>query len=201
MRIFGDAIDDKIFPKKIKKFTQEEKNLIDKFINSILREDKKSEIEDSNITSFNDRDDCVTEEIHKQFVFKYVPFSLTFKKFYASDKKSLHIARYGTDLISDGLINLKTGRITHGPNEEKSFEKEKVITGIIVVSWQEYLLFYPANDKRGSFPSDYEVHMRTKYQGVEEGGFHLTSECKKHIEKIHFKRIKNSIVRKAKESE
>ena len=43
IRIFGDAIDDKIFPKKIKRFTQEEKDLIEKFVNSILRNDKKSE--------------------------------------------------------------------------------------------------------------------------------------------------------------
>ena len=42
IRIFGDAIDDKLFPKKIKRFTQEEKDLIEKFINSILREDKNS---------------------------------------------------------------------------------------------------------------------------------------------------------------
>ena len=37
MNIFGDAIDDMIFPKKNKKFTQEEKSLIDKFINTIPR--------------------------------------------------------------------------------------------------------------------------------------------------------------------
>ena len=47
MKIFGDAIDDKIFPKEIKRFTAEEKSLIDKFINSILRGDKKSELEES----------------------------------------------------------------------------------------------------------------------------------------------------------
>ena len=33
MKIFGDAIDDKIFPKEVKRFTQEEKSLIDKFMN------------------------------------------------------------------------------------------------------------------------------------------------------------------------
>ena len=55
MKIFGDAIDDKIFPKEIKRFTAEEKSLIDKFLNSILREDKKSELEESRTRSFNDR--------------------------------------------------------------------------------------------------------------------------------------------------
>ena len=81
MKIFGDAIDDKIFPKEIKRFTAEEKSLIDKFLNSILREDKKSELEKSIITSFNDRADGITEEIFKSFVFKGVPFHLRFKKF------------------------------------------------------------------------------------------------------------------------
>ena len=57
IRIFGDAIDDKIFPKKIKRFTQEEKDLIEKFVNSILRNDKKSELEKSEITQFNDSND------------------------------------------------------------------------------------------------------------------------------------------------
>ena len=78
MKIFGDAIDDKIFPKEVKRFTQEEKSLIDKFINTILREDKKSELEDSKIKSFNDRADCITEEIYKNFVFKGVHFYLRF---------------------------------------------------------------------------------------------------------------------------
>ena len=68
MRIFGDAIDDKIFPKKIKRFTQEEKNLIEKFVNSILRNDKYSELENSEINQFNDRLDGITEEIHKYFI-------------------------------------------------------------------------------------------------------------------------------------
>jgi len=32
MKIFGDAIDDKIFPKEVKRFTQEEKSLIDNLL-------------------------------------------------------------------------------------------------------------------------------------------------------------------------
>ena len=87
MRIFGDAIDDKIFPKKIKRFTQEEKNLIEKFVNSILRNDKYSELENSEINQFNDRLDGITEEIHKYFIFKKSEISLRFSKYYTNEKK------------------------------------------------------------------------------------------------------------------
>ena len=204
MKIFGDAIDDKIFPKKIKRFTQEEKNLIDKFINSILREDKKSELEESEIKSFNDRPDGITEEIYKQFIFKGIPFMLRFKKFYAGDKNLLYYARYGlNELIADGNIRPDTGHLSWGAKNEgadfdKDIKNEKVITGIIVDSWHEYLLFYPSKIQKQETEDKFQLVMRTKYEGVKKGGFYLTAKCKKRIEMIHFKRIKKAILIRAK---
>ena len=133
MKIFGDAIDDKIFPKEIKRFTAEEKNLIDKFINSILREDKKSELEKSEIEIFNDRRDRITEEIYKDFVFKGVSFHLRFSKIYTNEKKTIewlpsdefHLG----DLLYDGYST-----IDFSPTESllKDFADDKSITGIFV---------------------------------------------------------------------
>ena len=37
--------------------------------------------------------------------------------------------------------------------------------------------------------------MRTKYQDAERGGFDLTTKCKNHIKKVHFKIIKNTILK------
>ena len=110
MRIFGDAIDDKIFPKKIKRFTQEEKDLIEKFINSILRNDKKSELEKSEITQFNDRLDGITEEIYKYFIFKKSEISLRFSKYYTNEKKSVitsqNLLLMEEVLITDPLLKV-----------------------------------------------------------------------------------------------
>ena len=44
MNIFGDAIDDKLFPKPNKRFTDQEKNLIENFFLSIMKKDKDSEL-------------------------------------------------------------------------------------------------------------------------------------------------------------
>ena len=87
IKIFGDKIDDQIFPKEIKRFTQEEKDLITNFVNSLLREDKKSELDKIEITPLYDRLDCCTETMDIIFRLKSVnEFRLIFTKYYHSPR-------------------------------------------------------------------------------------------------------------------
>tara|TARA_Y200000002_G_scaffold343361_1_gene315803 strand:- start:398 stop:982 length:585 start_codon:yes stop_codon:yes gene_type:complete len=193
VRIFGDAIDDKIFPKKIKRFTQEEKDLIEKFVNSILRNDKKSELEKSEITQFNDRLDGITEEIYKYFIFKKSEISLRFSKYYTNEKKKCD---YLTEFALDGR-NYFDG----SPSKSllKEFEKDKSITGIYVKGFYkadlEFILesVYPKE-----YPKTEELAIRTRYEDVKSGGYSLTKDCKTRIEKVHFKIIKNAILKAVK---
>ena len=209
MRIFGDAIDDKIFPKEIKRFTAEEKSLIDKFLNSILREDKKSELEDSRTESFNDRVDCITEEIYKGFVFKGVPFYLRFFKFYTNEKKTIEwlpsdefgLGALEMDGYCDGTVGFKKRLL-------KDLADEKSITGIFVkgfanipksagLDYLDFILKSKSNDKDSGHGSDV-LGIRTKYEDARRGGCDLTSKCKSHIEKVHLKIIKDTILKATK---
>ena len=206
IRIFGDAIDDKLFPKKIKRFTQEEKDLIEKFINSILREDKNSELESTQIDQFNDRLDGITEKITKYFYYKDTEFVLFFEKLYANDVKDYMDHRYNiTSFFPDGDVNKITGQPTWGSNKGRDDlnkeVKQEPFTGIIVKSWQEYLNFYPRKDKKNSQGIIESVSIRTKYQNVKEGEFTLTKERKDRIQKVHFKRIKEAILRRIKDDD
>jgi len=194
---FGDSIHDKLFPNKIKRFTQEEKSLIDKFINTILREDKKSELEVSKAENFNDRIDGITEEIYKQFILKDIPFYLRFRKFYSNNIKD----RVSRDLMYDGYNSVR-GHIEED-NFLKDFEDDKSITGIFVRG----LACVPKStgfDTLGFFTMyrekpEYEVKpvevlgIRTRYEGE-----HLTDECKHHIENVHLEIIKNAILKEIK---
>ena len=42
--------------------------------------------------------------------------------------------------------------------------------------------------------------IRTNYLDADRGGANLTSKCKNHIKNIHFKIIKNSILKRTKEN-
>lgn len=205
IKIFGDAISDKLFPKKVKRFTQEEKDLIDKFINSILREDKNSELESTQIEQFNDRSDGITEKITKYFYYKDTEFVLFFEKLYADDVKDYLDHRYSiTSFFPNGNINEITGQPTWGSNNEreqfqKDLKEDGVFTGILVKSWQEYLNFYPRKDDKNSQGILEAISIRTKYQDLRNGGSNLTKECKNQIQKVHFKTIKDSLARRIKD--
>ena len=207
IRIFGDAIDDKLFPKKTKRFTQEEKDLIEKFINSILREDKNSELESTQIDQYNDRLDGITEKITKYFNYKDTAFVLFFEKFYSSDIKNYLDHRYNvTSFFPDGNTNEITGQPTWGSNKEreqfvKDLKDDGALTGIFVSSWQEYLNFYPRKDENNSQGYTESVSIQTRYQNVKDGGFTLIKERKDRIQKVHFKTIKQAILRRVKDDE
>ncbi len=188
IRIFGDAIDDKIFPKKIKRFTQEEKDLIEKFVNSILRNDKKSELEKSEINQFNDRLDGITEEIYKYFIFKKSEISLRFSKFYTNEKKQ---CKYTTEFAYDG-----NGTFYGSPSQSllKDFEKDKSLTGIYVQGFYKLdFEFMLVSEHPKDYPKTDKLAIRTRYEDAGYGGSSLTKDCKTRIEKVHFKIIKNAI--------
>jgi hypothetical protein len=188
MRIFGDAIDDKIFPKKIKRFTQEEKDLIEKFVNSILRNDKNSELEKSEINQFNDRLDGITEEIHKYFIFKKSEISLRFNKFYTDDKKKVD---YLFGFTVDGGVGHSSTKILY-----KEFQEDKSVTGIYVDGFYKGPLDFILESKhKNYFPKTEKLEIRTRYNNPESGGHSLTKDCKTCIEKVHFKIIKNAILK------
>ncbi len=88
MSIFGDFIDDKIFPKANKKFIQEEKILIDQFIELIYKNFKSFEIEYSDTDVHYDDPRFFTESISKTFSdTKKKKLSISFFKIYCSEKK------------------------------------------------------------------------------------------------------------------
>ena len=105
-KFFPGVINDLIFHKPTKRFTDEEKLIIDNLINTILREDKKSEIIEYK-TSYPDTQSTfpkhyseysgdlnepnspkiivetyITETIFKSFIFKGKKFHISFNKAY-----------------------------------------------------------------------------------------------------------------------
>ena len=203
IRIFGDKIDDKIFPKKIKRFTEEEKNLITKFVNSILRGDKNSELESSDNEPLYDQISNITDS--QNFIFslkKRNLFSLTFGKFYKSGLKEKDYV-YHTDIGMDGLESWDTNK---SDEFKKQISKEKVLTGIYVWCRRGKLpaiitdaireliddggiSMYLKDFIIGERPGESNFVMRTRYQNVESGGSRLTNESKERIQNFHFEKI------------
>jgi hypothetical protein len=189
---FGDGIHDKLFPNKLKRFTQQEKSLIDKFINSILNQDNKSDLEESTAESYNDRVDMITEIIRKRFIFKGVLFNLRFLKFFSNNIK-LGQTVYPYELEYDG-------HDSSGPPYRdrllKDFAEEGSITGILVKgeahpSKTGFLDFIIKSSYGKSTKGQDVLGIRTRYDGGD-----LTDECKDRIEKFHLEIIKNAIIKK-----
>ena len=67
MKVFGDYIDSKIFFKKLRKFTNEEKLLVDNIFNSISHQDTNSKI----VTTYNneifENSEFINEILIKRF--------------------------------------------------------------------------------------------------------------------------------------
>lgn len=95
MKIFSDYIDSRIFFKKLRKFTTEEKGLIDNIYNLILRNDKKSEITESEEIEIFNNNDFITDIISKSFIVNGQSMYLEFYKHYCYEKE------YFTRLLID----------------------------------------------------------------------------------------------------
>jgi len=176
---------DSVLSKKTKKFTDEEKLMIDNFCISILKSYKNSQIESSNLIKERFSKDLTYETIEKMLMLNGNSIPLKFKKFYSDQHKDHREAMYETNIE---------------PDDTKSGEfKSKVVTGILVSSWPGYLLFckcqmssddrYMCEDNKHD-----EVHMRTLYNKNDK----LTSSCLNRIVKIHFKNIKDTIDKECK---
>jgi hypothetical protein len=204
IRIFGDKIDDQIFPKNIKRFTAEEKDLITKFVNSILREDKNSELESSSNESLYDQLSNITDSLNFLFILnKKKLFSLTFAKFYKNDIKEKHCVYYRNFML-DGKDDGYTIQDTKTFANEIS--KEKVLTGVYVWCRRGKLpaqindsvkdriengaiSIYLRDFLIGEQAGESDFVMRTRYEQVENGGSILTSKCKERIKNLHFDKI------------
>ena len=90
INIFGDYIDSKIFFKKLRKFTDEELLLIDNIYNSILREDKNSEITLNHHEQIYDNIEHRSDLISKEFKFKERKYRLDFTKHYCDNRPQGH---------------------------------------------------------------------------------------------------------------
>ena len=89
MKIFGDFIDSKIFFKKLRKFTNEEKVLVENIFGSILGKDKNSKI----ITTYNnerfENSEFISDVVLKEFILNGHPIGLEIRKHYCDEKKMI----------------------------------------------------------------------------------------------------------------
>ena len=78
----------------------------------------------------------------------------------------------------------------------KDFADEKSITGIFVKGYD--LDFIMKSRYKDPGRGHDVLGIRTKYEDARIGGFHLTTKCKNHIEKVHLKIIKDAILKATK---
>lgn len=192
IKFFGDSIHDKLFPNEIKRFTEEEKLMIDKFIIAILKLDNHSDLQESFSKSYNDRVDRITEVLVKKFIFKKVIFNLTFSKYFSNDVKDEgHTFPY--ELMYDGYNDADF--IREQDRLLKDFAEEGSITGIIVKGYfNSYESFNFILKSRYGHDNTYGKNgvdsfgIRTRYEGDK-----LTKECKHKIGDYHFNIIWDAI--------
>ena len=193
IKFFGDSIHDKLFPNEIKRFTEEEKLMIERFITAILKLDNQSDLQESFSKSYNDRVDRITEVIVKKFIFKKVIFDLSFSKYFSNDVKDDHL--YPIELERDGHYS---SDLRYKDKMLKEFKEEGSITGIIVKgSFNDYksldFILKSKYDNTFSlagldkFGRSY-FGIRTRYEGDK-----LTKECKNKIGDYHFNIIWDAI--------
>ena len=127
MKIFSDYIDSKIFFKKLRKFTKEEKGLIDNIYNLLLRKDKKSEIIESEQEELFNNNDFITDIISKSFVFNKQSMYLNFFKHYCYEKE------YFAGLLND-VNNTEGEDIFPDPNNRYLPKKDQKYKHLIYIT-------------------------------------------------------------------
>ena len=183
IKIFGDKIDDFLFPNESKKFTHQEKTIIDQFLVSLIKLYKNSELEDSANYPHYDRIDYVTEVIRKYITLNDESFAFCFAKVFRSGVNKNHYIPY-TQFIYDG----ETSRSFESSEKfRKELDKEKVISGIYVscIKGNEGYIIGEGGEL---FTHDYAI--RTRY----DGGAKLTDQCLNRIKNFHFKKF-NKIIK------
>ena len=189
IRIFGDKIDEFIFPNEVKRFTDQENSLIEKFMVSLIKLYKDSDLDDTSSEQYYDRIDDITGLIRKGIYLNGYYFYFTFAKLFKSGVKKKDYVYY-SQFINDGE-NSRDVKDTEKFKEE--LEKDKYISGIYVSCFKDR--DYIIGEGGEHFSHDYPI--RTRY-----GGSGLTSQCKNRIENYHFKKfikiIKESFKKKKK---
>ncbi len=189
IRIFGDKIDEFIFPNEVKRFTDEENSLIEKFMVSLIKLYKDSDLDNTYSKQYYDRIDDITGLIRKEIYLNGDYFYFTFAKLFKSGVKKKDYIRY-SEFINDGS-NSRNIKDTDKFKEE--LEKDKYISGIYVSCFKDS--DYIIGEGGEHFSHDYPI--RTRY-----GGSELTSQCLNRIENYHFKKfikiIKESFKKKKK---
>ncbi len=182
MKIFGDFIDDKIFPKANKKFTDEEKDLIDQFVELIYKNFKNAEIKHTHTQIYHDDRYYRTESISKDISIKNKKLLIMwFYKIYCPDKKAwwndIEQGKKG-ERAKDIIVVGESGFQVDWEGKEKEFDefrkKNKLISGI----WCQFQYADKGRIVEESIP--------TKY--IQSSGV-LTKDTKENAIKKYFPRM------------
>ena len=164
MKIFGDYIDSKIFFKKLRKFTDGEKVLVDNIFNSILRQDKNSEI----ITIYNkevfENDEFISDLVSKKFTLNGHRIELDIRKHYCDEKK----------IIKENLLSTPISTwISSGSDKYTDlFERSMNIDKIIFITCKaDITLKQDRNDKR-----DFDACLSDTHQILLNGEFSVDAD-------------------------
>jgi len=152
MKIFGDFIDSKIFFKKLRKFTDEEKLLVDNIFNSILHQDKNSEIINAYNNEIFENNEFISDIVSKKFTLKGYPIELEIRKHYCDEKKMIKDDRFigGSQLIYTPISTwISSGSEKYTDLFDKNMKTNMIIDRIIFITCRaDITLKLDRNDKR-----------------------------------------------------
>ena len=176
MKIFGDYIDSKIFFKKLRKFTDEEKVLVDNIFNSILHQDKNSEI----ITIYNkeifENSEFISDVVSKKFTLEGHPIELEIRKHYCDEKKMIKDERYigGSQLIHTPISTwISSGSEKYTDLFDKNMKANMNIDRIIFITCKANIsLKHDKNDKR-----DFDACLNSTSPILFNGEFSKDATC------------------------
>jgi hypothetical protein len=186
MKIFDDLIDDKLFPKKFKRFISDEYIIVENFTFLLINK-FDGELTHSYRKDLNDHADYLTEEIHKEFKIGSNTLSLNFEKFYCDKKKVFmehyyHLFGYKFDKFEINENAPKT--LPEKDREDLNKPLFKILTGIRV--WGHF------NNKPlkigRNIEGDYQLCVPTRYDNGR-----LLPKLKEQINKIYLSKILENI--------
>jgi len=160
INIFGDYIDSKIFFKKLRKFTDEELLLIDNIYNSILREDKNSEITLNYHEQIYDNTEHRSDLISKEFKFKERKHRLSFTKHYCDNKKFIKNLLHTSDTHS--WISSNSNEFTDLFTRDMLVDNN-MNEAVFITCFRRDIIFDPGNVFEGGFDLDRQMGVLMNY--------------------------------------
>jgi hypothetical protein len=186
MKIFGDLIDDKLFPNKLKRFTSDEYVIIEKIIDLLINK-FNGELKHSYKKDLQNNSNYITEEIRKELKIGSNILNLNFEKFYCDKKKVFmehyyHLFCYEFDKFE---INENAPKsLPEKDREDLNKPLFKILTGIRV--WGHF------NNKPlkigRNIEGDYQLCVPTRYDNGR-----LLPKLKEQINKIYLSKILENI--------